>query len=87
MPKEGASEVEIVRYRLRVSSRKRSQIGKTKKKRKANMTLKKGKGKERQGKAKVSKKDLAKDKGQCSHCDKDGYWKRNYKDYLVKKVK
>ncbi|RRT37494.1 hypothetical protein B296_00045519 [Ensete ventricosum] len=38
-------------------------IGETKKKRKANKILKKGKGKERPGKAKVAKRDSAKDKG------------------------
>ena len=47
--------------------------GEFEKKRKAIKTLKKGKGKGRSGKAKVAKKDLAKDKGQCFHCDKDEY--------------
>ncbi|KAJ8478076.1 hypothetical protein OPV22_021803 [Ensete ventricosum] len=43
-------------------------IGETKKKRKASKTLKKGKEKEIPGKAKVAKKYLAKDKGQCFYC-------------------
>ncbi|KAJ8472265.1 hypothetical protein OPV22_026608 [Ensete ventricosum] len=63
-------------------------IGETKKRRKANKTLKKGKGKgkESPSKAKVAKRDPAKDKGQCFHCGQDEHWKRNYKDYLVDKV-
>ena len=59
--------------------------GEIKKKRKAEKSLKKGKG--RSGKAKVAKKDPAKDKGQCFHYGKDGYWKRNCKEYLVEKAK
>ena len=51
----------------------------TRKKRKAEESLKKGKGKGRLGKANVSKKDLAKDKGQCFHYGKDWHWRRNYK--------
>ena len=50
--------------------------GETRKKRKAERSLKKGKGKGRSGKAKVAKKDPAKDKGQCFHYGKDGHWKR-----------
>ena len=45
----------------------------TKKKRKAERSFKKGKGKGKPGKAKVTKKDPAKDKGQCFHCGKDGH--------------
>ncbi|RWW68813.1 hypothetical protein BHE74_00023630 [Ensete ventricosum] len=48
-------------------------ISKTKKKRKANKTLKKGKGKERPGKAKVTKRDSTKDKGQYFHYGQDGH--------------
>ena len=58
-----------------------------KKKRKAKRSLKKGKGKGKQGKAKVAKKDLTKDKGQCFHYGKNGHWKRNYKEYLAERVK
>ncbi|RRT31128.1 hypothetical protein B296_00053701 [Ensete ventricosum] len=50
-------------------------IGETNRKRNASKTLKKCKGKERPGKAKVAKKDLAKDKGQCFHYVQDGNWK------------
>ncbi|RZR94447.1 hypothetical protein BHM03_00023131 [Ensete ventricosum] len=49
--------------------------------------VRKGKGKGRLGKAKVAKKDPAKDKGQCFHYSQDGLWKRNYKDYLADKAK
>ena len=42
-------------------------IGETRKKKKAEKSLKKGKDKGRPGKAKVAKKDPAKDKGQCFH--------------------
>ena len=51
--------------------------GVTRKKIKAEKSLNKVKGKGRPGKAKVVKKDPTKDKGQCFHYDKDGYWKRN----------
>ena len=61
--------------------------GETRKKWKAERSLKKGKGKGRLGKTKVTKKDPAKDKGQCFHFGKDGHWKRNYKEYLAEKVK
>ncbi|RRT31143.1 hypothetical protein B296_00057252 [Ensete ventricosum] len=47
-------------------------IGETKKKTKASKILKKGKGKERPGKAKIAKRDPAKDKGQCFHFSQDG---------------
>ena len=43
----------------------------TRKKKKADISLEKGKG--RPGKAKVAKKDSAKDKGQYFHYDKDGH--------------
>ncbi|RWW49261.1 hypothetical protein BHE74_00044600, partial [Ensete ventricosum] len=56
-------------------------------KRKADKILKKGKGKDRQGKTKVAKKDLGKDKGYYFHYGKDEHWKRNYDDYLVEKAK
>ncbi|KAJ8511698.1 hypothetical protein OPV22_002132 [Ensete ventricosum] len=62
-------------------------IGETKKKRKANKILKKGNSKERPSKAKVAKKCLVKDKGQCFHYGQDGQWKRNCKDYLAEKAK
>ena len=61
--------------------------GETRKKRKAERSLKKGKDKGRPGKAKVAKKDPAKDKGQCFHYGKDGQWKRNYKEYLAERAK
>ncbi|RWV95869.1 hypothetical protein GW17_00041461 [Ensete ventricosum] len=44
-------------------------------------------GKERLCKAKVAKKDPAKDKGQYVHYGKDEHWKRNRKDYLTDKAK
>ena len=56
--------------------------GETRKKRKAENSLKKGKGKGRPSKAKVAKKDPAKDKGHYFHYSKDGHWKRNYKENL-----
>ena len=59
----------------------------TRKKRKAEKSLKKGKRKGRPGKAKVAKKDPAKDKGQCFHRGKDEHWKRNYKEYLAERAK
>ncbi|URE04495.1 hypothetical protein MUK42_34010 [Musa troglodytarum] len=59
----------------------------TRKKRKTEKTLKKGKGKGKMGKAKVTKKDPTKDKGQCFHRGKDEHWKRNYKKYLVERAK
>ena len=61
--------------------------GETKKKRKAERSLKKGKGKGRPGKAKVAKKDLAKNKGQCFHYGKHRHWKRNCKEYLAERAK
>ena len=42
-------------------------ISETKRKRRQKSPLKKGKGKCKSGKAKVAKKDPAKDKGQCFH--------------------
>ena len=62
-------------------------IGETKKKRKTEKSFKKGKGKGRLGKAKVTKRDPTKDKGPCFHYDKDGHWKRNYKEYLTERAK
>ncbi|RRT51044.1 hypothetical protein B296_00051327, partial [Ensete ventricosum] len=62
-------------------------IGETKKKRKARKTYKKGKGKERSDKTKIAKKDPTKDKGQCFHYGQDGYWKKNYKYYIVDEAK
>ena len=53
--------------------------GETRKKRKAKRSPKKGKGKGRPGKAKVAKKDPAKDKDQYFHYGKDRHWKRNCK--------
>ena len=61
--------------------------GETRKKMKTEKSLKKDNGKGRPGKAKVTKKDLGKDKGQCFYYNKDGHWKRNYKDYLIENVK
>ena len=46
-----------------------------------------GKGKGKLGKAKVAKKDPAKDKGQCFHCGKVGHWKRNCKESLTERAK
>ena len=59
----------------------------TRKKRKAERSLKKGKGKGKLGKAKVAKKDPAKDKGQCFHCGKYVHWKRICKEYLAERAK
>ncbi|URD99213.1 hypothetical protein MUK42_30004 [Musa troglodytarum] len=46
-------------------------VGETRKKRKAEKSLKKGKGKGKMGKAKVTRKDPTKDRGQCFHYAKD----------------
>ena len=35
----------------------------------------------------TEKAKVAKKKGQCFHCGKDGHWKRNCKTFLVKKGK
>ncbi|RZS08855.1 hypothetical protein BHM03_00039875 [Ensete ventricosum] len=37
--------------------------------------------------AKIAKKYLTKDKGQCFHYDQDGHWERKCKDYLAEKAK
>ncbi|RWW54211.1 hypothetical protein BHE74_00039219 [Ensete ventricosum] len=47
-------------------------ISETKKKRKVDMSLNKGKGKGRLGKAKVTKKDPMRNKGQCFHSTRRG---------------